>query len=58
MYSPLRVSMRMMLPVWINMGTFTSAPVSTMAGLVPLVARSSLLAGLVSVTSSSTKVGS
>ena len=56
-YSPVLVSIRILSPVLINSGTLISAPVSSVAGFVALVAVSPLKPGSVSVTSSSTKNG-
>ena len=53
-YSPVRVSTLMMLPILMKPGTMNSAPVSTLAGLVTLVAVSPLAPGAHSTTSSST----
>lgn len=56
-YSPVLVSILILSPCSTNRGTFTFAPVSTVAGLVAPVAVSPLNPGSVSVISSSTKRG-
>ena len=56
-YSPVRVSMRILSPSLMNRGTRISAPVSTVAGFRVLVAVLPLTPGSVAVTSSSTKLG-
>src|SRR6266851_6915431 len=57
-YCPERVSMRILSPGLINKGTFTTAPVSRVAGLVTLVAVSPRTPGSALTTSSSRKFGS
>src|SRR5829696_6177032 len=57
-YAPERVSTLIRSPVSTNSGTWTTAPVSTVAGLVAPETRSPLMPGSVSVTSSSTAAGS
>ena len=55
-YSPVRESTLMTLPSLMNPGTMNSAPVSTLAGLVTLVAVSPLAPGAHSVTSNSMEI--
>src|SRR5215208_6719668 len=57
-YAPERVSTLIRSPVSTNSGTWTTAPVSTVAGLVAPETRSPLTPGSVSATSSSTAAGS
>src|SRR5579884_1696367 len=56
-YCPVRVSMRILSPGFTNRGTLTTAPVSSVAGFVTLLAVSPRTPGSALSTVSSTKLG-